>query len=314
MQQDKPQRQDQSKWQQVISIDVVSILVGIIVLLLAMIGDEYLSLPSIMAMLLGSIRLILGILFVLYIPGYCLSIFFFPDKSSLTQIERVGLSLGLSVALIPIIAFGLDLASWGLRLWPIFITEFVLISVFLLLGLWRQTRIDDNQFDSDVHVVDVDKRETPPLMEKMIYGVCGVVLISLTGILLWFIVDPFADKIGTEFYMLGETGRAEYYPHQVQVDDDIAVTIGISNNENKQNVYNVEILVVDTWSNRSHKVIETDSIVLAANSNYEDEIVWQMPWDGKDQIVEIYLYNQNQQQSNDDEPYRQLRLWVDVFK
>src|SRR6266540_5921580 len=72
---------------------------------------------------LGPARLGLGLVYVLFVPGYCLSVAVWPAEAELDPLERVGLSLGLSIAMIPILALGLDRLGWGLRLWPIALAE-----------------------------------------------------------------------------------------------------------------------------------------------------------------------------------------------
>src|SRR3954447_12630130 len=46
---------------------------------------------------LQPLRLLLGLAYVLYIPGYCLAAALFPGADDLDQFERIALSFGLSV-------------------------------------------------------------------------------------------------------------------------------------------------------------------------------------------------------------------------
>src|SRR5262249_2903762 len=68
-------------------------------------------------------RIILGGLFVLYIPGSFLVAALSPYPASLDTLERVGLSTGLSVALVPLLAFLVNLLPWGIRPLPIVAAE-----------------------------------------------------------------------------------------------------------------------------------------------------------------------------------------------
>jgi len=52
-------------------------------------------------------RIILGSIFVLFIPGYSWSFVFF-KKKDIDMIERVALSFGLSIALVPLLVFYLN--------------------------------------------------------------------------------------------------------------------------------------------------------------------------------------------------------------
>ncbi|MFP3976163.1 MAG: DUF1616 domain-containing protein, partial [Dehalococcoidia bacterium] len=61
----------------------------------------------------GPARIVLGILFVLFFPGYMLIAALFPRKESLDGIERVALSFGLSIAVVPLIGLVLNYTPWG---------------------------------------------------------------------------------------------------------------------------------------------------------------------------------------------------------
>ena len=49
------------------------------------------------------IRIILGLLLVLFLPGYSLIAALFPRRGDLDGIERIALSFGLSIAIVPLI-------------------------------------------------------------------------------------------------------------------------------------------------------------------------------------------------------------------
>jgi len=58
-------------------------------------------------------RYILGAIFVLWLPGYALIKALFPTKE-IDQIERVALSIGMSLALVPITGLLLNYTPWGI--------------------------------------------------------------------------------------------------------------------------------------------------------------------------------------------------------
>jgi uncharacterized membrane protein len=62
------------------------------------------------------LRIILGLPLVLFFPGFALITALFPRKESLSDIERLGLTFGLSLAVVPLIGLGLNYTPWGLRL------------------------------------------------------------------------------------------------------------------------------------------------------------------------------------------------------
>lgn len=75
--------------------------------------------------------------FVLYVPGYSLAKALFAEKE-LGAIERVGLSIVLSVSLLLGVAFILNYTEWGIRVTPITISLLVATIAFSAVGLIRQ--------------------------------------------------------------------------------------------------------------------------------------------------------------------------------
>ncbi len=54
------------------------------------------------------LRIPIGLLMVLFVPGYVLIAALFPRKGDLDGIERIALSFGLSIAVVPLIGLGLN--------------------------------------------------------------------------------------------------------------------------------------------------------------------------------------------------------------
>jgi uncharacterized membrane protein len=92
------------------------------------------------------IRNFLGLIFVLFLPGYALAKALFPINLSgkttsveLETIQRIALSVGLSIALISIVGLLLYYSPWGLSLPAIVISLFILTAVFATAGIVRTT-------------------------------------------------------------------------------------------------------------------------------------------------------------------------------
>jgi uncharacterized membrane protein len=56
---------------------------------------------------------------VLFFPGYVFITALFPEKKELDNLERLALSLGLSIAIVPLIGLLLNYTPWGIRLIPL---------------------------------------------------------------------------------------------------------------------------------------------------------------------------------------------------
>jgi len=70
---------------------------------------------------ISPIRIILGLPLVLFLPGYALIAVLFPRKDDLDAIERIALSFGLSIAVVPLLGLALNYTPFGIRLSPVLI-------------------------------------------------------------------------------------------------------------------------------------------------------------------------------------------------
>lgn len=78
-------------------------------------------------------RYAFGSLFVLYLPGAALIELLYPKPSDLSQLERLALSIGLSLALVPLVGLILNYTPWGIRLNPV-ITSLSMLALALAVG------------------------------------------------------------------------------------------------------------------------------------------------------------------------------------
>jgi len=82
-------------------------------------------------------RYVLGSVFVLLLPGYALIKALFPTKE-LDNIERTALSIGMSIALVPITGLLLNYTPWGIRTTPITLSLLALTTTFATAAIIRE--------------------------------------------------------------------------------------------------------------------------------------------------------------------------------
>jgi len=83
------------------------------------------------------VRYVLGSIFVLFLPGYSLIKALFPEKE-LDNIERTALSIGMSLALVPITGLILNYTPWGIRTTPVTLSLLALTTVFATAAIIRE--------------------------------------------------------------------------------------------------------------------------------------------------------------------------------
>jgi len=89
-------------------------------------------------------RHILGSIFVLWLPGYTFIKALFPQKE-LDDIERVALSIGMSLALVPIIGLLLNYTPWGITLAPVTISLLIPTLTFATAAIIREHQTKHKQ-------------------------------------------------------------------------------------------------------------------------------------------------------------------------
>lgn len=84
------------------------------------------------------IRYALGSVYVLYLPGSMLIEALYPRGEDLEPLERLALSIGLSLAVVPLIGLVLNYTPWGIRLTPVTISLAVFTEAMAILALTRK--------------------------------------------------------------------------------------------------------------------------------------------------------------------------------
>jgi Protein of unknown function (DUF1616) len=84
------------------------------------------------------LRYVFGGLLVLFLPGYSLVEALYAKKQELEGLTRIALSIGLSLALVPLTGLVLNYTPFGIRLLPVTVSLVMLTVVFLLLAVQRK--------------------------------------------------------------------------------------------------------------------------------------------------------------------------------
>ncbi|MEM0261523.1 MAG: DUF1616 domain-containing protein [Nitrososphaerota archaeon] len=85
------------------------------------------------------LRYVLGSITVLFLPGYTLlQALYRPGE--LTPLEELALSIGLSLAVVPLIGLVLNYTPWGIRLTPIITSLCIYTMVLILIATIRRYR------------------------------------------------------------------------------------------------------------------------------------------------------------------------------
>lgn len=87
---------------------------------------------------LASLRIVLGSVFTLFLPGCALIEALYPNEGELTPLERLALSIGLSLAIVPLVGLVLNYTPWGIRLNPVLAALSVLSLGLMFTSAYRK--------------------------------------------------------------------------------------------------------------------------------------------------------------------------------
>ena len=257
-----------------------------------------------------SLRIILGLPLVLFLPGYSLIATLFPRKDDLDAIERVALSFGLSIAITPLLGLALNYTPFGIRLSPILIVLSVFtISLAIGAHVRRSMIQEEGRFVVDFEFKDfllaqVFFSKKKKCIDRILSVVLIISIILAISMVVYVIITPKEGEKFTEFYVLGPGGKAEDYPTNLKVGEEGEVIIGVVNHEYTNTSYQLEVRL-------NGEVIDEKSIELMHNETWESPFVFQSVEAGEDQKLEFLLYKGGDRMKYK-EAYRSLHLWVDV--
>ena len=279
-----------------------------------------------------SIRIILEIPLVLFIPGYCLIAALFPKEGDLGLIERIMLSIGVSIAVVPLIGLGLNFTQWGIRLDPIVISLTFFTYVMILVAIYQRAILPvEKRFRIPFFAIAGRiRQEVIPPGERGVDRVLSVVLmLVMIAVVLGTVYVIVTPKEGgerfTEFYVLGEKQIAADYPDQIITGKDYPVYIGVGNYENRDMTYTIETWLLQTEFNNVtniSRIIAMDpndhvSFTLAHNATTIIPYNLSFKKTGYDR-VEFLLFNEGGPgldvtgSDRINASYRDLHLWVTV--
>jgi len=198
---------------------------------------------------LKTARIILGLPFILFFPGYTLISALFPKRTSLGSIERVALSFGLSIAVVPLIGLILNYTPWGIRLYPVLIALFAFIMLMSLIAWIRRSLVlPSEQVAMNINI-NLSSLASRSKLDRILTVILIGAIITAIGTLIYVISTPKVGERFTEFYILGEEGKAEAYPKELLVGKTGYVILGIVNHEHEPVTYTAKVLIEEEENN-----------------------------------------------------------------
>ncbi len=248
---------------------------------------------------LSVLRVVLGLPFLLFFPGYTLLAALIPGRGSGDGIERVALSFGVSFLAVALVGLVLNFTPWGIRLYPLLIVLAVLIVLSSLAAWWRCRALVDEETAPPVHLRRFFPWREVGLTGKLVTSVLAVFILVALGSLIYIMVVPRSGESFTEFYILGGNGKAQDYPLKLRIGEAATVKVVVACHENQPADYFIEIAVDGAYR-------PVGGVFRLGNGEqWEGEAVFSLKSAGNGQKVAFVLFKNG-------EAYRTLYLQVDV--
>lgn len=247
------------------------------------------------------VQIVLGLPFVLFLPGYTLIAALFPKKGDLDAIARVALSFGLSIMVVPLIGLILNY-TWAVRVEPVLycVASFIFVTS-IVAWLRRRPITKEERFVIEFRMRLPGWGSTKGTWGRILSVVLVLSILGAFGVLGYALTNPNVGERYTEFYILGLDGKAGDYPNELAVGDQGEVIVGVVNHEHEAATYEIEILI-DGIENNS-----AGPLALEHDQRWEEAVRFAPETPGANQRIEFLLYKEGQEDA-----YRRLQLWVDV--
>lgn len=251
------------------------------------------------------LRIGLGLPFVLLFPGYVVIAALFPHRGHLDLTAQAALSLGLSIAIVPLIGLALNYSPWGVRLAPLFACTSLFIGAFALAAaVRRQLAKDDGQPQQPSgRRFRPDGRPSGRWRSMVSPGWLLAIAATLPLLAAGYLATAAGeDGEGfTELYVLGPGGSTSGLEGPLVERERTSLLLGVTNREGGESTYRIDVTVGGVVAGTRGQ------LTLADGEEWLGEVPIVAERAGDGQKVDIRLYR-----DGGGEPYRSLHLWVTV--
>ncbi len=294
-------------------------------------------------------RVVLGLPFVLFAPGYTFIAALFPEAGSgpvgddgddgdgttgiregsgIDGIERVALSFGTSIVIVPLIGLVLNFTPWGIRLVPVMVSVGGFTLVAAAVASHRRNELPaDEQFAVPYREWLVTGRaelfHPETRVDKALNILLVVSLLVAVGSVGYAVAVPKQGEAFTELYLLteGPDGElvADDYPQNFTVGEPQSLYVGVGNHEQRTVNYTVVVVLQDVeFENNESRVLQQERLnrfqtTLSHNETWQRNHTVEPTMTGERLRLVYLLYRgEAPPQPTVENAYREVHLWVNV--
>ena len=248
----------------------------------------------------------------------------FPGSQTLGRtevgwIERIALSVGVSIAVVPLLGLVLNFTPWGIRFRSIVATIALFTAGVGYAAYWRRMRLPPDSRLSLTLDLDFPEWREYTAVDKGVTTILAVSVVVAGGTLVYVLVTPRSGERFTDFYVLGPGGNASGYPRALNVSQAASVVLGLTNHESASANYTVRINLVGvrivynatTRTNETAEINRTTwawiNVTIANGANWTYTYAFSISYVGLWKI-QFLLFKDG----NFFSPYRKLQFYTTV--
>ncbi len=246
------------------------------------------------------LRIPFGIFYLVFVPGYAIQAAFFPSRSHLVGLDRLAVSVGLSVAIMPILGLVLDGPLGGIFLWQSIIFLSLVTGVFSFAAVYRRSRLKEDLVNTPEDAINLNSWwHTTGNVNRLMFVMFIVVIFIAVVISVVSFSTPKPDQLFTELYIVGPDDIAVNYPRDVVANQPFTIKVGVGNYEKENFVYSLQAQL------NGRTLAATAPFTLTDGQSISLDMSLTASDPGDQQLMEILLLHDNQ-------VYRRLYLWMNV--
>jgi uncharacterized membrane protein len=286
----------------------------------------YLPLPNALPVLI-----VFAFPLVFLIPGYCLIAALFPKDGDIGLIERIMLSIGVSIAVVPLIGLGLNFTPWGIQRDSIIISVTLFTWIMVIVAHYKRALVPaEERFTIPWYVITGKIRQNllpagERGVDRLLSIVLTIIIFAVVLATIYVIASPKESEHFSEFFILGENRTSANYPDLIITGHNYPMYIGVGNYENRTISYTIEtwtLLMMFNNLTNSSTIMAMDphdkvSLTLGYNKTLVIPYNLSLNTTGYNR-VEFLLFNESvpdpEVRGSDriNASYRNVHLWVDV--
>lgn len=294
------------------------------------------------------VRVALGLIFVLFLPGYAFIAALFPEAGTPTEdtastterspfgdrnidgLERVALSLGTSIAIVPLVGLILHFTPGGIRLVSVLLAVSAFTLACVVVGARRRWALPESKRFRvpyrEWYAAGKAELFQPETRTDAALNVLLVASVLLAGASVGYAVTvPKQGEPFTEFYLLTEDESGELvadgYPEEFERGEARELIVGIGNQEHSRQEYTVVVeLQRVTINDETNETVVLDRRELQRfRTTLEHNETWHRRHEVEpnavgDRLRLQYLLYRGSAPANPtaQTAYRDVHLWVNV--